>query len=100
MSSNQRRRAVKAFTLIELLVVVSVIALLLSILLPALSMAKEAARRAQCAGNVRKFGIACQLYAQETGVFPFTIGPTDSTREATPDRPSLVRICKSITSGT
>ena len=70
MSSNQHRGAVKAFTLIELLVVVSLIAVLLSILLPALSMAKEAARRTQCASNVRQFGLAFLLYAQETGVFP------------------------------
>jgi len=59
------------FTLIELLVVISVIALLMSILMPALSRAREQARRMACAGNQRSTGMAMLMYASENdGKFP------------------------------
>lgn len=64
--------AAKAFTLIELLVVISVIALLLSILMPSLQKAKEGARRVVCKSQMRQMGLACILYAgdDEKGRFP------------------------------
>lgn len=52
-----------AFTLIELLVVIAVIAILAALLLPALSSAKERARRAACLNNIRQFILATHLYA-------------------------------------
>lgn len=52
-----------AFTLIELLVVVSIIALLVSILLPALAKARDSAKRTVCLSNFKAFGVACHMYA-------------------------------------
>lgn len=59
-----------AFTLIELLVVISIIALLISILLPALSQAREAGRRALCVSNMRQVGMLFMAYEQDQGVLP------------------------------
>jgi len=55
----------RAFTLIELLVVVSIIALLIAILLPALSQAKESARIAQCSMSLQQQGVATFTYAND-----------------------------------
>src|SRR5687768_330383 len=53
----------RAFTLIELLVVIGVIALLLALLLPSLAGAREQARRARCASNLRQVSIGTMLLA-------------------------------------
>src|SRR5215212_7543362 len=65
--SNGPRRAERAFTLVELLVVIGIIAVLISVLLPALNNAKKKAQSVQCSNDVRQIFLACQMFAQDNG---------------------------------
>jgi len=80
--NNPRRPGSGAFTLVELLVVIGIIALLISILMPALSKAREQANAVKCMSNQRNLGNALVLFTQEhQGFLPkawFNDGPIGS----------------------
>jgi prepilin-type N-terminal cleavage/methylation domain-containing protein len=66
-------KAKRGFTLIELLVVIAIIAILLGILMPALSMARMHAKRLASASNLRQIGVALEMYTEDNkGYFPET----------------------------
>ncbi len=79
-AAGRRRMCFAAFTLVELMVVIGIIALLISILMPAIGAAGRASKRTQCAAQLHQIGAAMFIYAEDyCGFLPASAHPTETS---------------------
>ncbi|MBN1787618.1 MAG: DUF1559 domain-containing protein [Sedimentisphaerales bacterium] len=75
------KKMLTAFTLVEILVVVSVIALLLAVLLPVMTRARQLAYRIRCLNNLKQLGLAVESYTQSYNYYPVCVPEVDTSWE-------------------
>lgn len=73
------RRIARGFTLIEVLAVFAIVGIVLALILPAVNSARDAARRAQCASNLRQILIAIHAYHASEQLLPTVVAPFEET---------------------
>ena len=98
--NTSRRPQRRGFTLIELLVVISIIAILMALVLPAIQSAREAARSTQCKNNLKNFGTALYAFAENDKSGRLCTGAYDLGRDGDPTQYGWVADVISMNAGT